>query len=71
MVEELPGFIPRVLHRDDVSLLRAGEAVTKTMVDGWRAHLLVRGLAASTITARCSEGYSLMNSTNRPIGRRC
>jgi hypothetical protein len=27
MVEELPGFIPQVLRRDDVSLLRAEETV--------------------------------------------
>ena len=27
MVEELPGFIPQVLRRDDVSVLRADETV--------------------------------------------
>ena len=37
MVEELPGFIPQVLRRDDVSLLRADETVFSAMVDGWRA----------------------------------
>jgi hypothetical protein len=54
MAEELPGFIPRVLQLDDVSLLRADEAVLKAMADGWRAQMLTRGLATSTITARCS-----------------
>ena len=33
MVEELPGFIPQVLRRDDVSLLRADETVFNAMVD--------------------------------------
>lgn len=31
MVEELPGFIPQVLRRDDVSLLRADETVFNAM----------------------------------------
>ena len=42
MVEELPGFIPQVLRRDDVSLLRADETVFNAMVDGWRAQMLAR-----------------------------
>lgn len=46
MAEELPGFIPRVLQRGDVSLLRADEAVLKAMVDGWRAQMLARGLGS-------------------------
>jgi hypothetical protein len=33
MADELPGFIPRVLQLDDVSLLRADEAVLKAMRD--------------------------------------
>jgi hypothetical protein len=37
MVDELPGFIPQLLRRDDVSLLRADETVFSAMVDGWRA----------------------------------
>jgi hypothetical protein len=49
MAEDLPGFIPRVLRLDDVSLLRADETVVEAMVDGWRA----RGLAVDTIKARC------------------
>jgi integrase/recombinase XerD len=35
MAADLPGFIPRVLQLDDVSLLRADEAVLNAMVDGW------------------------------------
>jgi integrase/recombinase XerD len=35
--EELPGFIPRVLRFDDVSLLRTDETVFNAMVDGWLA----------------------------------
>ena len=33
MAEELPGFIPRVLRREDVSLLRADEAVFTAMLN--------------------------------------
>jgi integrase/recombinase XerD len=51
MADDLPGFIPRVLQLDDVSLLRADEAVLNAMVDGWRAQMLARGLAVSTIAA--------------------
>src|ERR1700722_13934587 len=40
MIEELPGFIPQVMRRDDVSLLRADETVLNAMVDGWRAQRL-------------------------------
>jgi hypothetical protein len=36
MADELPGFIPRVLQLDDVSLLRADEAVLNAMVDHLR-----------------------------------
>jgi hypothetical protein len=36
MAEELPGFIPHILRREDVSLLRADEAVFNSMVDDWR-----------------------------------
>ena len=32
MADDLPGFIPRVLQLDDVSLLRADEAVLNAMV---------------------------------------
>ena len=46
MVEELPGFIPQVLRRDDVALLRAGKRVFNAMVDGWRAQMLACGLLA-------------------------
>jgi hypothetical protein len=41
-----------VLRLDDVSLLRADETVFNTMVDGWRAQMLARGLAVDTIKAR-------------------
>ena len=53
VAEELPGFIPRVLRLDDVSLLRADETVFNAMVDGWRAQMLARGLAVDTIKGRC------------------
>ena len=59
MADELPGFIPRVLQLDDVSLLRADEAVLNAMVDGWRAQMLARGLAVITITLRKTLGPSL------------
>jgi hypothetical protein len=49
VAEELPGFIPRVLRLDDVSLLRADETVFNAMVDGCRAQMLARGLAVDTI----------------------
>jgi hypothetical protein len=32
MVDKLPGFVPQVLRRDDVSLLRADETVFNAMV---------------------------------------
>jgi hypothetical protein len=64
MAEELPGFIPRILQLDDVSLLRADEAVLNAMVDGWRAQMLARGLAVSTITARCSLIGRFVEFTN-------
>ena len=35
VAEELPGFIPRVLRFDDVSLLRTDETVFNAMVEGW------------------------------------
>ena len=53
MAEELPGFIPQVLRRDDVSLLRADETVFNAMVGGWRAQMLARGPAVDTIKGRC------------------
>jgi integrase/recombinase XerD len=52
MGEELPGFIPRVLRREDVSLLRADETVFNAMLDGWRAQMLARALDVNTIKAR-------------------
>ena len=64
MADDLPGFIPRVLQLDDVSLLRADEAVLNAMVDGWRAQMLARGLAVSTITARCSLIGGFVEFTN-------
>lgn len=64
MADDLPGFIPRVLQLDDVALLRADEAVLNAMVDGWRAQMLARGLAVSTITARCSLIGRFVEFTN-------
>ena len=59
MAEELPGFIPRVLRLDDVSLLRADETVFNAMVDGWRAQMLARGLAVDTIKVRVSPRFAV------------
>ncbi|WP_226864428.1 hypothetical protein [Mycolicibacterium baixiangningiae] len=50
--EQLPGFVPRILRADDVSLLRADETVFDAMLDGWRAQMLARGLEIDTIKAR-------------------
>lgn len=52
MGEELPGFLPRILRRDDISLLRADETVFNAMIEGWRAQKLARGLAIDTIKSR-------------------
>ena len=59
MAEELPGFIPRVLRLNDVSLLRADETVFNAMVDGWRAQMLARGLAVDTIKVRVSPRFAV------------
>ena len=59
VAEELPGFIPRVLRLDDVSLLRADETVFNAMVDGWRAQMLARGLAVDTIKVRVSPRFAV------------
>jgi integrase/recombinase XerD len=64
MAEELPGFIPRVLRLDDVSLLRADETVFNAMVDGWRAQMLARGLAVDTIKGRCQVVSRFVEFTN-------
>lgn len=60
MADELPGFIPQVLRRDGVSLLRADETVFNAMVDVWRAQMLTRGLAVDTI-----KGVQVSGSTCR------
>jgi integrase/recombinase XerD len=64
VAEELPGFIPRVLRLDDVSLLRADETVVNAMVDGWRAQMLARGLAVDTIKTRCRLVSRFVEFTN-------
>jgi integrase/recombinase XerD len=64
VAEELPGFIPRVLRLDDVSLLRADETVFNAMVDGWRAQMLARGLAVDTIKVRCRLVSRFVEFTN-------
>ena len=64
MAEDLPGFIPQVLRRDDVSLLRADETVFTAMVDGWRAQMLARGLAVDTIKGRCRVVSRFVEFTN-------
>ena len=64
MPEELPGFIPRVLRLDDVSLLRADETVLGVIVDGWRAQMLARRLAVDTIKARCRLIERFVEFTN-------
>ncbi|TXH16319.1 MAG: site-specific integrase [Mycobacterium sp.] len=62
--EELPGFVPRVLRSDDVSLLRADETVFEAMLDGWRAQMLARGLEVDTIKARCRVIARFVDFTN-------
>lgn len=52
MAEELPGFIPQILRREDVSLLRADEAVFGAMIDGWRGPDAGPRLDVNTIKAR-------------------
>lgn len=52
MAEEVLGFILQVLRRENVSLLRADEAVFNAMINGWRAQMLARGLYVNTIKAR-------------------
>lgn len=64
MVEEVPGFIPQVLRRNDVSLLRADETVFNAMIDGWRAQMLARGLALDTIKGRCGIVSRFVEFTN-------
>ena len=65
--EELPGFIPRVLQRGDVPLLRADEAVLKAMVDGWRAQM-VSQRAPSRPDATLSAGSSSSPMSIRGAG---
>jgi hypothetical protein len=62
MVEELPGFVPQVLRRDDASLLQADETVFTVMVDRWRAQMLARGLAVDTGRAGVASCLDLSNS---------
>jgi hypothetical protein len=81
MAEELPGFIPRVLHRDDVSLLRADEAVLKAMVDGWRARQVAEvgdrthgrcrseSLGEAEVHPHECAGYRLTNELRSISGR--
>jgi integrase/recombinase XerD len=64
MADGLPGFIPQVLRRDSVSLLRADETVFNAMVDGWRAQMLARGLAMDTIKSRCRVVSRFVEFTN-------
>jgi integrase/recombinase XerD len=64
MVEELPSFIPHVLRRDEVLLLRADESVFNATVDGWRAQMLARGLAVDTIKGRCGIVSRSVEFTN-------
>ncbi|OOK73489.1 phage integrase, N-terminal SAM-like domain protein [Mycobacterium kansasii] len=60
----MPGFIPQVLRRNDVSLLRADETVFNAMIDGWRAQMLARGLALDTIKGRCGIVSRFVEFTN-------
>ncbi|WP_233209513.1 hypothetical protein [Mycobacterium sp. ENV421] len=62
--EELPGFVPRILRADDVSLLRADETVFDAMLGGWRAQMLARGLEIDTIKARCRVIARFVEFTN-------
>jgi integrase/recombinase XerD len=67
MAEDLPGFIPRVLRLDDVSLLRADETVLEAMVDGWRAQMLARGLAVDTSRVQLLLGSASHSSGAREL----
>jgi hypothetical protein len=72
MAEEAPGFIPRVLCRDDVSLLRADETIFNAMVDGWRAQMLAwawRWTPSRADVASCL-GFSNSLTTSRGGGAR-
>lgn len=53
MEQSVPGFVPRILRDDAVSLLRADERVFEAMLDGWSSQMLARGLQVSTIKNRC------------------
>ena len=69
MVEELPGFVPQVLRRDDASLLQADETVFTAMVDRWRAQMLARGLAVDTVKGRCGVVSRFVEFTNECSSR--
>lgn len=62
--EELPGFIPRALRADDVSLPHADETVFDAVLNGWRAQMLARGLEVDTIKARCRVIARFVDFTN-------
>jgi integrase/recombinase XerD len=63
------GFIPRVLRREDVSLLRADETVFNAMLHGWRAQMLARGLDVTTIKARGRLISRFVDFTNEYLWR--
>lgn len=52
-MDAVPGFVPRVLRDQNVGLFRAEDRVFETMLDGWRSHMLARGLLTATIEPRC------------------
>ena len=53
MDDRVPGFVPRLLSDPTVGLFRADERVFDSMLDGWRAQMLARGLTTATIENRC------------------
>lgn len=53
-VSVFPGRIPAFLADGDLGLLRADDRVFEAMLDGWRAHLLARGLTTSYIKSSSS-----------------
>ena len=70
VAEELPGFIPRVLRFDDVSLLRTDETVFNAMVEGWLAPSSLPGctpVVASTpiLYSRAGRGQFALSNTQR------
>lgn len=59
-----PGRIPAFLADGDLGLLRADDRVFEAMLDGWRAHLLARGLTTSYIKSSSSVVLRFQEHSN-------